>query len=337
MSNVGMRGIYQLVVRKAPASGPPSDRDLIVYEGPEFSNLITDTGLDTLGQTTPAGVVIGRCYVGTGNTAPAVTQTGLTNFLLKPGSANRTYASLERVAQGTDVTDPTKPFWWRKVRYVFAPGDVEGNVSEVGIFRYDHTVMWSRELVRDLSGNPTSVTVLIDEYLEVRYEVRVYPNMASDVRTVNVLGVNHTVTTMPWLTDIVTSTSGRVLLEGGNSGIGIADYYQGPDFTDRYIYNLTAGNIGTPFTAPPTRVGGNSISQAGGISATVSPYVSGSRSNSIVYTVPPALGNLVGGYGLMVVHTSVGNWKISFSPNLPKNSDRSFSNALTISWGRYTP
>lgn len=330
----GVGGLFQLTKRKAPPEGVPySASDEITYEGPWFSNMVVDSGLNTMGYGTNNNVPYLVAKVGTGNTAPAGTQTSLTSVMRQISNPTAdAYAFRVNGGSGLDTSDPNKPFWWIKAVYTFGAGSIAGNVSEVGTF-FDSgngATMFSRELVRDLSGNPTTVTVLADEYLEVRYEFRVYPSIVPDVRTVNLLGVDYTVTTIPVMIAPV-----------GGDYLGIPMLFSGyaNEPGNSVILNSPAASLGGIFVDVPVQTGTNyAISPVTpGIGLGSVAYVAGSRERKFVLSAAPSQANLPGGLGICKISTGLGTWKTSFSPNIPKNSGRSFSNVLTVSWARYSP
>lgn len=138
----------------------------------EFDNHITDTGLTSLYSSPTDGFgvnyLISACVVGTGNTAPSDTDTQLAAWLAT--KSNGQY-------DPTISYVPGPPTYWRAVAtFQFATGVATGNIAEVGIYSYgrDKNALFSRALILDGSGNPTTITVLADEVLNVTYEYRVY-------------------------------------------------------------------------------------------------------------------------------------------------------------------
>ena len=86
----------------------------------------------------------------------------------------------------------------------FDPGDATGTPTEVGVgwleypppnYDEEHRC-FSRALIVDGAGNPVSITVLADEYLDVTYAMRLYPYMGADsVKSVTLSGSSYTFTT----------------------------------------------------------------------------------------------------------------------------------------------
>lgn len=145
----------------------------------EFSNLILDVGLARVANQQYSLSSSLSCRVGTGTNAPAVTNTGLQTPI---GSTNSSNSSV--------TTSPSAP-WWHDSLYEFTFDTASSNgidgvsLSEIGIFLVsgdanNNTPGWSRELIRDGVGDPTTITLLPSEVLVVTYVVRVYP-MTGDV------------------------------------------------------------------------------------------------------------------------------------------------------------
>lgn len=132
-----------------------------------FKNLVLNTGLEHLGGANN-GAGTSYLLVGTGSSAPEATQTKL----------DAAFASTRTVVSTTGGRHTTKPYytWGRRV-YRFAQGVAAGNISEMGLAGgtwSNNYTLFNRVLVRDSLGNPTTITVLADEYLEVTVEVRCY-------------------------------------------------------------------------------------------------------------------------------------------------------------------
>ncbi|MCO1336984.1 hypothetical protein MO867_21910, partial [Microbulbifer sp. OS29] len=153
----------------------------------EFENLITDLGLNRLGDRSPASSAY-FCYVGSGSSAPAQTDTDMDNFI----AVHSVLQSDTRSAQAS--IDP----WYLSTQKVnrFNQGVAAGNLSEVGM-GWDSNpsgALFSRALIQDADGNPSSITVLDDEYLDVTYELRIYPNLGDFTGTITIDGVDYNYT-----------------------------------------------------------------------------------------------------------------------------------------------
>lgn len=158
-NSVGAR--FKLVARKAST-------EEITRETEWFKNIVLDTGLNRMS----VGTWIDRVRVGSGNSTPVASQTQL----------NNTIASTTTVLSGSESTSKqttTSPYYVSaKITYRFAEGVAAGNISEVGCGWGTGLDLWNRALVKDLNGNPTTITVLSDEFLDVIVEVRYYPTQS---------------------------------------------------------------------------------------------------------------------------------------------------------------
>ena len=149
-NSVGAR--FKLVARKAST-------EEITRETEWFKNIVLDTGLNQMS----VGTWIDRVRVGSGNSTPVASQTQLDNT----------------IASTTTVLTTTSPYYVAAKRtYRFAEGVAAGNISEVGCGWGAGLALWNRALVKDLNGDPTTITVLSDEFLDVIVEVRYYPTQS---------------------------------------------------------------------------------------------------------------------------------------------------------------
>lgn len=192
----GVGAVLKLIVRKVCT-------DEIVRETPEFHNIVLTTGLERMAVNT----WIDRCVVGTGNSTPIASQVALDNFL----ASTTTVATDIQDTGGIQVT--TEPYYWFGRRtWRFANGVATGNISEVGL-GWGNSNLWNRALVKDINGNPTTITVLADEYLDVVSEVRVYPKESTGsfnlVDKVGTVISTHSYVTQPFLYSASNVTGAR--------------------------------------------------------------------------------------------------------------------------------
>lgn len=134
-------------------------RDGDVSQELEFNNLILDGGLDRWG----SGGIIDRCSVGAGNTAPTAADVGL-GSLIATSTTKLTVPSFLTANSAERWTEVT-------TCYRFDAGVGTGTIAEIGM-GWD-TGLWSRALVKDGSGVPTTITKLADETLDVYYTLRI--------------------------------------------------------------------------------------------------------------------------------------------------------------------
>ena len=143
-----------------------------------FDNLILDAGLERFGNS---NATHNTCVVGTGTTAPVVTDTQLETLLVSASS----------IQSAVNATLSSSPYGARKTwTYEFATGIAEGNLTEVGV-GWGAAALFSRALIEDAGGAPTTFTVQADEILRVTYELTAYPPLADLAGSVDISGVNH--------------------------------------------------------------------------------------------------------------------------------------------------
>lgn len=297
MMHMGMSGRYRVQVRDA-------ETHEVVKDSGWFSNLILDSGLEALG--TAPGHVLRYCRVGTGNTAPAVTQTALVNQL----ASTATQAVSDTVGAATSAPY----YWWTRIVFRFAAGAATGNVAEIGIgWAATGDTLFSRSLVKDANGDPTTITVLATEYLDVTYEVRVYPDTTVSTQTVTIGGVS-----------TVVEHSCHNVATGGSfewSSFGQGQY--GPA--------RTYSNAPTTFGAITDAGTGSFYST--GAPAVPAPYSSGTRQRQVTATIAPGSAN--SGAIEAVRGTLLGvPVKTRFQPGIAKDNTKQLTFTYQVSWGR---
>lgn len=149
-----VRGRYRIDVIK------PSGEKVVAADW--FDNLITDSGLDLIGSS---GSYLNACAVGTGSATPANTDTSLGAIV----------ADSNVIIETDSGSDISGGFSYTRRTYEFSAGEAAGNISEVGISaNFSNSPIFSRALIKDPYGNPTTITILSDEVLQVTYECRIY-------------------------------------------------------------------------------------------------------------------------------------------------------------------
>lgn len=176
-----MEGCYTLTA----TSKARGSRVLGAAESP---NLIVNSGLDRLGAT---GVVMSTCQVGSGSTAPAATDTALVSLV----------AATSTIVGGTGGTTTYvagSPDYMQMVTtFRFAEGAAAGNLSEVAVGWGSGAAIFSRALILDGGGSPTTITVLSDETLDVTYTIRVYPPTTDVTGSITLDGTSYGYTIRP--------------------------------------------------------------------------------------------------------------------------------------------
>lgn len=283
-----------------------------------FSNIITNSGLDRIANGNWR--YMDRCVVGTGSTAPAATDIALVNPIA---------ASINVISQTNEVNN-TSPYYRRYVKvYRFDVGAAAGNLSEVGItYSLSPFEIFSRALILDTYGNPTTITVLSDEYLDVTYEFRFYPQEDDVTGTViftGNIGGTYTYTLRP---AAITSIVRR---------FGDAATRYPPDMHNRkfQFYSAEAliraynGEIG-PITASSPSGSSLDVPYDGMTSA----YTPGTYTATCTITAAPTHWNFTGGIKSIAFHWGHNLWQVEFSPNIPKTNEDVLSLTFSHTWAR---
>lgn len=178
-----------------------ADSGELVRESAWSPNLVLNSGINHLN-----GVALERgldgLAVGTGSSTPTEDQVGLDSLVA--------YTTTVIARTGGRKVDAAPYYLWGSRVFRFAQGTAKGNLTEVGICqlissRPDQYLFFNRALIKDSTGQPTSITVLADEFLEVTVEVRNYypKTITGSFRLLNKTGdvvSTHTYTGKPCLT-----------------------------------------------------------------------------------------------------------------------------------------
>ena len=318
-SVMGVQGWYKMEALKVDADGNVIEKSRRLVAD-WFPNLITNQGLDRLGGGNN-GNIFPSCQVGSGNTAPNVNDTGLVSRIAGTSSSG---AATVTGAQST----PPYYGWLRNV-YRFSTGTAAGNLSEVGVgWGTTGSTLYSRALVLDLSGNPTTVTVLSDEVLDVTYEHRLYPPTSDATNVVNISGVDYTFTTRA--ANVTTASNwsmGSNNTPNGGCSLGLT-----PSPSAVTAYNGTIGAV----TAIP---GGSS--EGFGSSPTLAAYTPGNYYRDSTVSAGTSVAVLSGGISaLLAVYgrgfPSSGVFQYGISPAIPKTNLQTLTLTFSQSWARKT-
>lgn len=276
----------------------------------DFPNLILDVGLREMGLSE---AYLGYCSIGTSSVTPNASQTKLIGLLRTTG----TNAIGEQ--SGANSDDPLNPYVWRRVTKRFAPSGSNANISEVSFgSTANGSTAFNRALIKDSGGNPSTITLLGDEYLDVVYELRIYPPMQDITGTFTPTGVDTAARSY-----IVRPRSvGGALVYGESNGWSV-----GRMMADNYSQQsgLYSGDIGTIFSEPSgTKVG---------FTASFAMDATGS-SGTVTLTGQLNVANFPTGIRSAVGATNSCKYQFQFDPPFMKTADDVFTFSFRHSWGR---
>lgn len=269
-----------------------------------FENLITTNG----GNLLSGNNFLQTCCVGSGNAAPALTDTALQTLV---GSTTTTTANTNSntgSAPWAGITSTT---------YRFAAGVATGNLAEVGV-GVTSTNLLSRALILDGGGSPTTITVLGSEALDVTYQLYNYAPTADVTGVVTIAGVNYNYTLRAALANATVAWS---ILDSETSALRAPTVYNGA------IGAVTSSPTGTAAT---------------GAIASTNAYSAGSFQRVGTATFDLTAGNVAGGISAaLVAWGSVsgrrGQFQIGFSPAIPKDGTKVLTLTFQLNWAINSP
>lgn len=279
-----------------------------------FPNLITNLGLDYMASNSN---YLRYCYVGSGSATPAITDTGL----------NTHVATFDAGLYNTGLTLNTQnfnnatPYYRYNIRtYRFGAGVAAGNLSEVGVgWGASHSgYTFSRALILDTYGNPTTITVLSDEYLDVTYEFRMYPletDVTGNVTLTGNKGATYAYTIRPGNIAYLPNESAQYFpiainyIYGGSTTLD-------PKCSDAAIGIITAALAGSDCTQ------------------TWAAYTNGTYYRDTTITMGLTVGNFGTGIQKLGLYIAACGWQVGFNPVIAKTSSDIVTITLRISWAR---
>jgi hypothetical protein len=303
-SRMTMKGQFRLIVRTAEGN--------VRRDTGWFDNLILDSGLNKMGTATP----ISGAAIGTDATAPNVADTGLI------AQAKWTTTLVGSVTKSNAGSSPyaASAVW----TYRFAIGDLNGNYAEVGVGWATGSNMFSRALILDGGGSPTTITVGATEQLDVMYTLKFYPPLVDTSQSIVIDGNTTTVTGRA---SYVTSTSYwspncTYPPQASSSGGGVSCAV-----TDGVLGAITATITGT-----------NSYCDG----ASTAAYSNGSYTRTCTYTFSLTAGNVTGGIDACYMHwaalgsgPAMGSFQYGFSVPIAKDNTKTLALSFSIAWARH--
>lgn len=285
-AEIKLAGRYKMIARKADGSG-----ERVVADW--FENEILDIGLNRMG----TGQFLGHCRVGSGNTAPDAAQTSLVAQAAATDDLVSTTAGHDTVSN--EYTKLTHV-------YRFGVGEATGTHAEVGVGWADSgATLFSRALIVDVDSDPTTITILADEILDVVYELRHYFPTVDSTFTLNISGTDYDCTLRP------AGIADNPNLHNTVIPLGDCQVYDGALGTRTGFPSGAVINIGPATTTPA--YSNNSLEQHLRMVVEVDE----------VMDIQSA-----------VLSTSLGSYQCEFDPPIPKTNTTVLTLNWIISWAR---
>jgi len=258
------------------------------------------------------------CHLGTGSTTPVADDSQLEGFVVSSSTALTNLG-------GTEGNAPY--YGWRRKTWRFEVGAGQGgqNLSEVGAgWNSAGSTLVSRGLIIDSgTGLPTTVTPLVDELVNVTYELRYYPPLNDVANSVGLFGTNYdTITRAALVTNSVWSdyigTSIGLLKIGNVSFVA----YNG------VLGAITEGPTGTNYNI-------DEANNAYNLS-----YSNNSYERVMIVPCGPLGWNAASGIRSVRIYTTAGAYQTQFSSNpggttIPKTSSYTMVLGWTLGWTEY--
>lgn len=270
----------------------------------EFDNLVTDIGLEYYARGWP-NTTFFMCAVGNGTNAPDPSNTTLGNQIA------RTLLS----SNGAGAGGPPSYSRWFRLSGRFNAGAISNTITEIGIVHRDNNVLWCRQLILDEQGNPTSLVVLPNEFLDVSYTLHTYPNLQDRVFSFVLGGVTYNCIARLARAGVGPNTvvmnilpvQGQTVYSTQTLG-DITSSPAGENVAFSTIANLTSWDSATPYT------------------------------RNCTLTLALGTGNVSGGIGSMLVLDRLGYFyhQISFTPVLPKDATTTITLVFSNTVSRYS-
>lgn len=316
MPTTAISGQFRMVVSE------DAEMERVKQDTGFFDNLITDVGMNRVGTVTTNNnianpmpsfnALCGRFVVGSGSTTPAFTDTAL--------AAPVAFASANPVLD-SESSNYTRGWYEITVRHQFGQGQAAGNLSEIGI---QHTStsgpLWSRALILDGAGNPTTITVLPDDFLTCYYTLRIMIPQEDAVFNIDVDysedGIVPTVVTArPLNANSSSPADGWGLQTAITSGVSNLRFY--------------SGGLAAPTASEPLGSAVTSFTST----FNVVPYVTDSHQRFLTRT------NGLNEHNSSTLRTArldalMGSWQIEFDPPLQKNNTQTMQLTFGYSWAR---
>jgi hypothetical protein len=298
-----LRGEYNIVVKHA---------DGTETETGWFKNLILNSGLNLLGSSSDP---IKFARVGTGNSTPVVTQTSLDAQIASTTSP---------ITQATSRVNSGSPLYETLFTntFAFAQGAVVGNITEVGIgWATSGSTLFSRALILDNLGFPTTLTLVALDQLTVFYRLNLTPSVSDSTGSVTLNAIPYTYTCRAASIASFASNIGTFQ----TSGDGFSNAYVN-------IYTYPAGSVLGPVTGIPT---GTGLFQQPTLSNIT--YSAGTFYRDSTWTWGPSLANHAGGlqsiqfvWGLNGYYT----YQLRFDTPVPKTNTTTLVLQMRFAWNR---
>lgn len=311
--SIGIAGEFRCVVTKADGS--------IKTDTGYQRNLILNQGLDFFGGGKGSAINT-NCVIGSGNSSPSATQTTLDAFIaISKATSSGSTSDYSYINKGDN-----KYTAWEQGFYRFI-GLSGVNVSEVGLASEGTSsanyYLTTRALIKDSLGEPTSISVIAGETLDIYYKIYRVIDTSDKTHTINM--INGAGVTTPY----------NVVVRPSNIGSPYNKKLLEPLSVTRYI-DVSTNDLAAITSQP---AGASRVEPA----VTLASYTTGSY--KLVMTIKFGL-NLAninirsisahnGNLSLPFYFFQMRFGRVSDDFPIPKTDKETLTIPLEFSWGRY--
>ena len=291
-TNIKLTGKYKLVITKPDGS---------TTETGFMDNLVLNQGLDLYGQY-GISCNLYYCQVGTGNTPVNAAQTTLASFVAYGSGGRDSYVNNGSPTYSNSTT----------YKYIFAQGAVIGNIAEVGVSTNPTSGLFSRALIVDSLGTPTTITLTSIDQLTVYYVLTQVSTLTDVTGSITLNGNAYPNTIRPY------NVSSNIVF---------------PSYIVPFAYDVSDG---TATLQPITASGPNGNSGSGGNGIiNAGSYTPGTYSITWSHVMSPSSA-ICGNGGIGAVYYSSfnpGSIQVVFSTPIPKTNTQTLTLNWSVSWG----
>jgi len=293
--------------------------DIVTGSIGPFKNMVCKTGLNGLADY-EYDTLVTYCHVGVGNDPVLISNTQLDSWT----------ASTNNVIDSSLSTKGLPPYYSQRIKtWRFTAGTFNNHqISEIGFSDgATNSSMFSRALVITAFGKESSSWIRSDEWLDVVYDFRVYPQYANadgtpndGIGTLLMNSISHSYVIRPSdVTDLTYWDASKAIAQIIPASATIF-------ITNSAAAGYILSDIST-HTAPF-----DGFADTTNSSMTNSTYVNDTYNRNVAYHWGPVNCNATGGIGGIRFFTGMGSYQMSFSPALNKVWGTSMTFRINLAW-----
>lgn len=270
-----------------------------------FDNMVVDNGLEQIGTDT---VNLTYCQVGRNANPATPLDTNLYYY--------NAYTSIINEPINFSKSQTKDNVLETNITYEFPFGAITQDITEISVGNQINTDIFSRALIRDALGNPTSIKVGPDEGLFVTYTVETHVNAADTQVTKVINGVNTVITIRPSMLGV--GSAWTPVKTGLQTDVGSFALASDLPMLD----NLETPIINQDFSADKFS------------SMTYTPL---SHQRTHAFKFGKLKANFPTGIKTVFIRSNtpfLGAYQLEFNPAIAKTEQNTLSFNLTIGWGR---